>query len=245
MKQTNNAIKFLMAQYRAIFKNANIAMVAAMAAAALAAGSANAATQSKDGALDASDFANANTGAGVQAETVNKESALDMSKVQVDGDAFGYAGNDAVTKVDGAQVTITGAKDKHLAFAGLSLTKGAKLTISNLGEEANSTIYGYKSGTSPKGQGNEGAFTVDGSTVEATSAAFQFNTVDIKNGSTVTLGGKILGDKASNDKAKNADWFIYSNIGTNISGTSGGVLTVDSSTVNLNHESQLVLYYCC
>ena len=45
MKQTNNAIKFLMAQYRAIFKNANIAMVAAMAAAALAAGSANAAAE--------------------------------------------------------------------------------------------------------------------------------------------------------------------------------------------------------
>ncbi len=43
MKQTNNAIKFLMAQYRAIFKNANIAMVAAMAAAALATGQAQAA----------------------------------------------------------------------------------------------------------------------------------------------------------------------------------------------------------
>ena len=42
MKQTNNAIKFLMAQYRAIFKNANIAMVAAIAASALAAGQANA-----------------------------------------------------------------------------------------------------------------------------------------------------------------------------------------------------------
>ena len=125
MKQTNNAIKFLMAQYRAIFKNANIAMVAAMAAAALAAGSANA-DQSKDGVLDASDFANANTGAGVQAETVNKESALDMSKVQVDGDAFGYAGNDAVTKVDGAQVTITGAKDKHLAFAGFIFNQRRK-----------------------------------------------------------------------------------------------------------------------
>ena len=49
MKQTNNAIKFLMAQYRAIFKNANIAMVAAMAAAALAAGQAQAAP-SKDAA---------------------------------------------------------------------------------------------------------------------------------------------------------------------------------------------------
>ena len=42
MKQTNNAIKFLMAQYRAIFKNANIAMLAAIAASALAAGQANA-----------------------------------------------------------------------------------------------------------------------------------------------------------------------------------------------------------
>ena len=44
MKQTNNAIKFLMAQYRAIFKNANIAMLAAIAASALAAGQAQAAT---------------------------------------------------------------------------------------------------------------------------------------------------------------------------------------------------------
>ena len=43
MKQTNNAIKFLMAQYRAIFKNANIAMLAAIAASALAAGQAQAA----------------------------------------------------------------------------------------------------------------------------------------------------------------------------------------------------------
>ena len=46
MKQTNNAIKFLMAQYRAIFKNANIAMLAAIAASALAAGQAQAAAAS-------------------------------------------------------------------------------------------------------------------------------------------------------------------------------------------------------
>lgn len=48
MKQTNNAIKFLMAQYRAIFKNANIAMVAAMVASALAAGQAQAADLDND-----------------------------------------------------------------------------------------------------------------------------------------------------------------------------------------------------
>ena len=59
MKQTNNAIKFLMAQYRAIFKNANIAMVAAIAAAALASGQAQAAAggttfdDTKFGAADA------------------------------------------------------------------------------------------------------------------------------------------------------------------------------------------------
>ena len=59
MKQTNNAIKFLMAQYRAIFKNANIAMVAAIAAAALASGQVQAAAggatfdDTKFGAADA------------------------------------------------------------------------------------------------------------------------------------------------------------------------------------------------
>ena len=52
MKQTNNAIKFLMAQYRAIFKNANIAMVAAIAAAALASGQAQAAAALDRGALE-------------------------------------------------------------------------------------------------------------------------------------------------------------------------------------------------
>ena len=52
MKQTNNAIKFLMAQYRAIFKNANIAMVAAIAASALAAG------QAQAGALENAGLAN-------------------------------------------------------------------------------------------------------------------------------------------------------------------------------------------
>ena len=238
MKQTNNAIKFLMAQYRAIFKNANIAMVAAMVASALAAGSANA-DQSKDGVLDASDFVNVNTGAGVKAETVTKDSALDMSKLTtVDNKAFAYAGNDADTKIDGAKVTITGAKDKHLAVKGLALTNGAELTITNTGKEANSTIYGYTSGTQA-GSGDQGTLSVVGSKINATSSSFQFNTVDIKNGSTITLGGKIEGDKASNDKAQRADWFIYSNIGTN-KGTSGGVLTVENSTVNLNHESQLV-----
>ena len=59
MKQTNNAIKFLMAQYRAIFKNANLKMIlaAAAAAGALSAGAANAAAA--DGNLTADEWAQA------------------------------------------------------------------------------------------------------------------------------------------------------------------------------------------
>ena len=213
-------------------------MVAAMAAAALAAGSANAADQSKDGIWDLTDFVATNDGKGVQAETVNKDSALDMSKVTtVDNKAFAYAGNDADTKIEGAKVTITGAKDKHLAVKGLALTNGAELTISNSGEEANSTIYGYTSGTQA-GAGDQGTLSVVGSKINATSAAFQFDKAEISGNSEITLGGKILGDKASNDKATNAEWFIYSNIGTN-SG-SAGTLNVTESIVNLKHESQLV-----
>ena len=61
MKQTNNAIKFLMAQYRAIFKNANLKMIlaAAAAAGALSAGAANAATATADGNLAADEWAQA------------------------------------------------------------------------------------------------------------------------------------------------------------------------------------------
>ena len=72
MKQTNNAIKFLMAQYRAIFKNANIAMVAAIAAAALAAGQAQAAPAA------ATDLNNANL-------TTALTDAADGVEIVVDG----------------------------------------------------------------------------------------------------------------------------------------------------------------
>ena len=37
-----------------------------------------------------------------------------------------------------------------------------------------------------------------------------------------------------------AEWWMYSNIGTNVNGTNGGVLKVTDSTVNLKDKSQLV-----
>ena len=243
MKQTNNAIKFLMAQYRAIFKNANIAMVAAMAAAALAAGSANAA-QTVDGKWDLSDFVNTNAGTGIKAETVNKDSTLDLKNLTVDTDAFGYAGYDAATTIDGAKVDITGSQHRHIAVKGLSLTNGATLTFKNTGT-ANSSIYGYKSGTSPKGNGNEGIFSVNGSTVELTGAGISMNHVEISNKSTITIGGVIPGDAQGLGASSNEEWTVYANIGAvgnnaNNDAATNGVLKVNDSTVNLKDQSHLV-----
>ena len=91
MKQTNNAIKFLMAQYRAIFKNANIAMLAAIAASALAAGHAQAAHD---------DW----TKLSGEKVTVNKTDTLTLSKKgpQVNENAFN------LVLVSGAAATLKG-----------------------------------------------------------------------------------------------------------------------------------------
>ena len=234
MKQTNNAIKFLMAQYRAIFKNANIAMVAAMAAAALAAGSANAA-QTVDGKWDLTDFTNSadNT---LKAETINKESALDLSKLAgVDSKGFAFGGKDANTKIDGAKVSITGSKDKHLAVKGLALSNRAELSISNSGE-ANSTIFGYKDANPT---GTDGVMTVDGSKVTATNAGFAFNNVVISNQSEITLGGMIPEGGVSGTP----NWVVYSNIGANKNAgkdANNGVLSVSNSTINLKDKSDIM-----
>ena len=109
MKQTNNAIKFLMAQYRAIFKNANIAMVAAMAAAALAAGSANAADLSSK-------------------LTNSVDTAVDITSTAADDTITVAGGNNyakAVTVNKGAQLTVSG----HLAAVGDVTVSGGTLIL--------------------------------------------------------------------------------------------------------------------
>ena len=238
MKQTNNAIKFLMAQYRAIFKNANIAMVAAMAAAALAAGSANA-TQTVDGKWDVSDFSNAHDNADIKAETINKDSALNVGDISAVTDTFTYAGGNAPTTIDGAKVAITGAAHKHIAVANLALTNNAQLTITNT-EKANTSIFGYAKDAAATGDGNVGTLTVNSSKINATGAGFAFNYVDISNGSEITLGGVTPGNVADTVPA----WVVYANIGAsdNAKDTDGqdGILKVTDSTVNLKDQSNIV-----
>ena len=105
MKQTNNAIKFLMAQYRAIFKNANIAMLAAIAASALAAGQAQAAGTNIE---NWKDVATGDYNGGT--ETADKTLQVVVSNT---ADNNKNTGNFAVNITAGAGHTIKGSTDGH------------------------------------------------------------------------------------------------------------------------------------
>ena len=117
MKQTNNAIKFLMAQYRAIFKNANIAMFAAIAAAALAAGQAQAGTDSWDKLAGP--------------ETISKDHTIS-------GDTVVNSGSGFELTVTSGTLTLQGAKSSG-AF---TLGKDTKGSIIVDGEKAKLAIGG-------------------------------------------------------------------------------------------------------
>ena len=133
MKQTNNAIKFLMAQYRAIFKKANIAMVAAMVAAALAAGQAQAAADTtnpdKIGTSELND--NALTNEEVKLDSGNKTVVLDAAnsgsialnkdgKITLTTNATShiFTKNDLVVN-SGGSISLTGSDSSKDVVAGL------------------------------------------------------------------------------------------------------------------------------
>ncbi|MGN8853123.1 hypothetical protein [Anaerobiospirillum succiniciproducens] len=142
MKQTNNAIKFLMAQYRAIFKNANIAMVAAMAAAALSAGAANAANtdlDSKDkwdaaltsgnGTIEITG-ADADSGASgkyknLKIEVISDTTDLSLKpgqKLLISDDKSAYHANVFSASGNGTKLNVTGG---DLAITGLITASGS------------------------------------------------------------------------------------------------------------------------
>ena len=138
MKQTNNAIKFLMAQYRAIFKNANIAMVAAMAAAALAAGQAQAGAMT-DVSNVASDTTITITGNGSDdGSTDNKWESLTLGNDAKLGE--GVTGVKFVVQSGAANtlkgtVNLTGAS-LNLAASGATTAAQAKLVVGEDGTAA-------------------------------------------------------------------------------------------------------------
>ena len=148
MKQTNNAIKFLMAQYRAIFKNANIAMVAAMAAAALAAGQAQAA---------AGTWADIQEGTG---DTISTDTEFTGTKAKEEN-AHGFTLN-----ITGGTVKFIGGANAASSFEmngveGHIVQAGGKLVVGTDAHGASVKVNSFKA--------TSGDITIGGHASEASS----------------------------------------------------------------------------
>ena len=210
MKQTNNAIKFLMAQYRAVFKSAYVSGITTAVALTsfLAAAQANAAN-----ALDAAGWEDALKASDTL--VINGETSTDPAKGEY------------------TSLNITSAEDKPLTLSDkqkLSLV-GNKVTgakLSATGQDKTLSLTG------------EGALEVDaenGLTIEATASGSNANvdlgTVNIKKG-TVTLKASdakatvnlaansiVIGNGESGDGAT----VVLSGTGTNVlGGTSSSIV---------------------
>ena len=223
MKQTNNAIKFLMAQFRAIFKNANIAMVAAMVASALAVSQAQAAglnlSQDKAKPTDSLEISEKIDASGNAGGFVNNITIKDKGTLNFDGSTTANTGHISVantlTVQSGGTLNLTGPTAGNGGGWGVVGTHEFDKDKNPLFDNANST-FNLESG---------GAVTV-------TKSQIQMTNVNL-NGGTVTIATNHQ-DNANSDFADNAQI----NAITNAAGQ-GGVLTVNGATVNLNNGSIL------
>ena len=207
MKQTNNAIKFLMAQYRAIFKNANIAMVAAMAAAALAAGSANAAkiadwSAITDGTLDGS--TDEKTLEVLGADTKNESKGFNLTLV-----ANNLAGAHKITGAAGFTDFNT-AKDKTTSITlnattgkadGVGLNIGAATSADTIAK-LNITDFNVYAGTATvTGQAAGAQSVVAAKNIQIGGSADASATVATDPAGVVTLAGHgVIGDVQKTEK---------------------------------------------
>ena len=204
MKQTNNAIKFLMAQYRAIFKNANIAMVAAMVAAALAAGQANATKLEQGGWADLAGDKTAGSGGDFESvELTAKEDSIEVNKNAftltitsgsghfIDGKADNKGGFTATS----GSLIIEGKKEATDTKLTIGKTSGGAVTFNDVSITKGS-IEVSKSGslTATEGLtlGDKSALSItDGGKVAS-------GKIELQSGAAVTVTKGELGDAASN-----------------------------------------------
>ncbi len=218
MKQTNNAIKFLMAQYRAVFKSAYVSGITTAVALTsfLAAAQANAAqTELKvdnwDKALEASETL-----------VINGETSTDPAKGEYSKLAITATDNKTLTLSDKQKLSLVGDK-----------VSDAKISVTTQGKTLSLT--------------GEGALEVDaknGLTIEATASGSNANvdlgTVNIKKGNvtvntsnadaTVNLAANsiVIGNGESGDGAT----VTLSGTGTNVlGGTSSSIVVKGNGKV--------------
>ena len=199
MKQTNNAIKFLMAQYRAIYQSAYLKGLASaiIVTASLAAGQAQAATQNFNGATSGGTI------------TISQDSdVLEITTAITSKDNLPFTvkistGKNGDNKVEGvaasankATFEINGTNDTKLKVAASTSGSGS-LTIGTLDVKKGSVTVesnGSNVATLAASQikvGNGGKITVAGTntpTVASTLGDATKTTYTLDSGSTITLG---------------------------------------------------------
>ena len=167
MKQTNNAIKFLMAQYRAIFKNANIAMLAAIAASALAAGQAQAAKNITDW----------------------KSTDLSGSVVIGNGDTFEVVGGGKVANETGFQLILSSGAAATIK----GNAAGANFSIKG---DAPSSITLDANHENAGGDTTDATLAIGGSNAATDAASVTVGSINNKLGK-ITVTGQAAGAKSS------------------------------------------------
>ena len=230
MKISNNALNFLLAQYRAIFKRAYVKGIASavLLTAALAAGQAQAAVTAQDGTLSISDFA---SGSGdTFSGTVTNSATIDLRDLAANQIASNktYLGNH-IFDGSGAQITIEGVSGTNIIIndgtsQDLKIQNGASLTVTNTGN-ANTVIYGGDSG-------NSGTLTVSGtgSTLTLNAASAWFNKLTIADNATINLQGEYGGAQSANY----GQWqYFAALVGQNDGSSTSGSGTISASTLNL------------
>ena len=238
MKQTNKAIKFLMAQYRAIFKNANIAMVAAMAAAALAAGQAQAAAGDLEKGAWASLDGEVLVGSGAPTYSGSIALTADAADPVVNNNEFTLKITEgaahAVTGHTGNVGGFTAAKGS-LVIAGSGAVDATKLEVGKTsGAEVTFKDISVTKGTLAltKGAINAGSITLgDTSKLTMADGTVAADAIDLQSGSTVEITKGTLG-KTGATITVGKDATLDSKLGAQGDGKVVGALNVEG-TVNV------------
>ena len=237
MKQTNNAIKFLMAQYRAIFKNANIAMAIAAATAALAAGQAQAASP------DNGDYWINLSGS----STLNEEKTIEANGEKKAKETFDITVGEKGTLNIGGNATAVGNFTLTDTKTGIIKVEGGNVVIGRgrpSGAAVTLTEFDVKNGTAHVGGATAGASSLTADTIvigtkpassetpdtSAKAAAAATATFTIGNSGAITSKGDLTVHKDGEIKflqaATAADSKITAKNGINLN---GGAISVDNS----------------
>ena len=226
MKQTNNAIKFLMAQYRAIFNNAYFKglATAALVTVAMSAGQAQA------------DSTLADTLKGTSATAPAEAIEINANDQSVTGASGGFI--KGIT-VNSGTLSFS-EQTAHVRTNGLvELKSGTTLSLSGSDSKTAGLIGTFDSGDD-FGKAPESRLLVNDATVSVTKSQIQMSKVELNN-ATVTIGTNI-GDKPSSDFDDNAQInanTAYDDAGNHIAGTGTFLVTGDKTKITLNSGSIL------